>query len=162
MPVPVVSLPRETTWYVMDSRHLFREIDVRLIITVQAKWLKLLLNDGRSASNETVIPSVLLTAAATPYTVPYQSPSLSSTEDLVSPKTYGLAQEMYTYRGHYTIEHGGAVPGQMSQVARWPGLGLGVGVMVNDNEFGTGYHQVVQRRIVDTLAGFEKIDWASR
>lgn len=69
---------------------------------------------------------------------------------------------MYTYRGHYTIEHGGAVPGQMSQVMRIPGLGLGVAVMVNDNEFGTGFWQVVQRRVVDVLSGLEDIDWAAK
>jgi CubicO group peptidase (beta-lactamase class C family) len=128
----------------------------------QAKWLKILLNNGQNANNETIIPSLLLAAAATPYTAPYQPPTFSPAEDLISPKTYGLAQEMYAYRGHYTIEHGGAVPGQMSQVMRVPGMGLGVAVMVNDNEFGTGFWQVAQRRIVDTLAGLEKIDWASR
>jgi hypothetical protein len=125
--------------------------------------LKVLLDQGRSPStNESVIPSDLITAAATPYTIPYQPPTFSPSEDLISPKTYGLAQEMYTYRGHYTIEHGGAVPGQMSQVMRIPSLGLGVAVMVNDNEFGTAFWQVAQRRIVDVLAGLERVDWAAK
>jgi hypothetical protein len=60
------------------------------------------------------------------------------------------------------MEHGGAVPGQMSQVMRVPGMGLGGAVMVNDHEFGTGFSQVMQRRVVDTLVGLEKIDWASK
>lgn len=69
---------------------------------------------------------------------------------------------MYTYRGHYVIEHGGADPGQMSQVARIPGAGIGIAVMVNDHEFGTAFHQVVQRRIIDHLLSLDPIDWAAK
>jgi hypothetical protein len=35
---------------------------------------------------------------------------------------------MYSYRGYYVIEHGGAVPGQMSQVMRMPGAGVGIAI----------------------------------
>lgn len=76
--------------------------------------------------------------------------------------TYGAGQAMYTYRGHYIIEHGGTLPGQKSQVIRVPGSGIGVAVMVNDHEFGTGFYQVVRRRILDQLLGLEPIDWASQ
>lgn len=69
---------------------------------------------------------------------------------------------MYTYRDHYIIEHGGADLGQMSVVMRVPGSGIGIAVMVNDNEFGTGFHQVVQRMILDHLLELKPIDWETR
>jgi hypothetical protein len=103
-----------------------------------------------------------MSAAATPYTIPYSPAALNSDADVIGPKTYGFGQKMYTYRGHHVIEHGGADPGQMSQVARVPGAGIGVVVMVNDHEFGTGFHQVVQRMILDQLLGLEPVDWATR
>jgi hypothetical protein len=116
---------------------------------------------GNSSTNQSVIPREVITAVATPYTVPYQPPSLTPESDLLSPATYGAGQIMYTYRGHYIIEHSGSLQGQMSLVMRVPGAGLGLAVMVNDNEFGTGFYQVVQRRILDHLFGLEPIDWAS-
>jgi hypothetical protein len=48
---------------------------------------------------------------------------------------HDLVKVCSKYRGYYVIEHGGAVPGQMSQVMRMPGAGVGIAIMVNDNEF---------------------------
>lgn len=159
-PVGLLRVPK--TWFVADAA-MFVVMKTDICRPLQATWLKVLLLQGRDPStNQTVIPPFILEAAATPWTIPYQSPTFSPTDDLIGPKTYGLGQAMYTYRGHYVIEHGGAVPGQMSQVMRLPGSGLGIAVMVNDNEFGTGFYQVVQRRIVDRLLGLEPIDWAAR
>lgn len=117
---------------------------------------------GKSSTNETVIPPEVLAAVATPYTHPYAPPSFTHDADIISPSTYGAGQIMYSYRGHYIIEHGGAVPGQMSQVMRIPGAGIGLAIMVNDNEFGTEFYQVVQRRILDHIFGLEPIDWATK
>jgi hypothetical protein len=117
---------------------------------------------GNSTTNESVIPRNVIAAVATPYSLPHAVPTFTHETDLITPTTYGAGQMMYSYRGHYIIEHGGAVPGQMSQVMRVPGAGIGVAVMVNDNEFGTGFYQVVNRRILDHLFGLEPIDWAAK
>jgi hypothetical protein len=81
---------------------------------------------------------------------------------VISPATYGLAQQMYTYRGHYAVVHGGAVPGQKSYLIRVPGLGVGVAVMVNDDEFGEGFYLAVQYMVLDRLLGLEPMDWAGK
>jgi hypothetical protein len=122
-----------------------------------------LLLQGRCPSNNRiVIPSSVIAKTATPISVPHQPPNFSPDEDLVSPKTYGLAQDLYTYRGHYVIEHGGAQPGQRSHVMRIPGKGTGMAIMVNEHQFGMGFVQVAQRMIVDCLLGLEPVDWAKR
>jgi hypothetical protein len=46
----------------------------------------------------------------------------------------------------------------MSQVMRMPGAGVGIAIMVNDNEFGTDFYKVVQKRIVDHIFGLEPVD----
>lgn len=117
---------------------------------------------GNSTINGSVIPPEIIAAIATPYTVPYAPPSFTPELDLISPTTYGAGQSMYTYRGHYIIDHGGSLPGQTSQVLRVPGAGIGIAIMVNDYEFGLGFYQVVQWRILDHLLGLEPIDWASK
>lgn len=67
---------------------------------LQATWLKVLLLQGRSpSSNASVIPSSIISTAAKPYAIPHAPFTDWSEYDLISPKTYGLAQEMYTYRG---------------------------------------------------------------
>ncbi|KAJ9092582.1 hypothetical protein QFC19_008690 [Naganishia cerealis] len=81
---------------------------------------------------------------------------------VITPKTYGLAQSMYTYRGHNVIDHGGSDPGQMSQVMRIPEMGLGVAVMVNDDAWGTMYTDLVRWRVVDYLLGLDPVDWRSK
>jgi hypothetical protein len=117
---------------------------------------------GNLSTNQSVLPREVITAVATPYTVPYQPPSLTHETDIIGPSTYGAGQIVYTYRGHYIIKHVGSLQGQMSLVMRVPGAGLGIAVMVNDNELGSGFYQVVQRRILDHLFGLEPIDWASK
>ncbi|KAJ9118537.1 hypothetical protein QFC22_003756 [Naganishia vaughanmartiniae] len=135
--------------------------ELTLILYAQATWLKVLLLEGRSPStNASAIPASVINACSKPYTAPPQ-PSPPN-NDLLSPRTYGMGQFMYSYRGVNVIDHGGADPGMMSQVMRMPTEGLGVAVMVNDDAFGTMFTDAVRWRIVDHLLGLKPVDWRTR
>jgi hypothetical protein len=116
---------------------------------------------GRSPLDDTaVIPASVIAQITKPTSIPEYPSTLFVNEDLIGTRTYGLAQEMYTYRGFYVIEHRGMLPGQRSLIMRVPGKNLGIAIMANDHEFGMGFVQVVQRMIMDCLLGLESIDWA--
>ncbi len=80
----------------------------------------------------------------------------------VSVGTYGLAQHRGSYRGNEFLEHGGADTGQMSQVIRVPGKGIGIAIIVNDDKFGTALTAVIKWRILDVMLGLEPVDWEER
>ena len=73
-----------------------------------------------------------------------------------------MAQSIYDYRGYEIVEHGGDLPGQESQVIRVPSEMIGLAVMVNDEQMGTLYHEVVKWMILDELLVLEPIDWRTR
>ncbi|WVR08834.1 hypothetical protein IAU60_005892 [Kwoniella sp. DSM 27419] len=75
---------------------------------------------------------------------------------------YGLAQIIMTYRGHAVHMHGGAVPGQHTQVLRLPDLGLGVFVAINDETFGPLGHEIIGNMIIDDILGLDPIDHERR
>lgn len=57
---------------------------------------------------------------------------------------YGMAQSIYNYRGYEIVEHECDLPGQESQVIRVPSEMIGLAVMVNEEQMGTLYHEVVK------------------
>ncbi|KAH8831957.1 beta-lactamase/transpeptidase-like protein, partial [Flagelloscypha sp. PMI_526] len=124
-----------------------------------ATWLQMLLLKGKNPNTgEQVIPSWVVDAAATGLTVavphsPYPE---------MSPVVYGGGQMTGTYRGYQYIEHGGATPGFMTQVIRFPNNNFGVAVLTNDDILGRQLHDIIKWRIVDTVLGLEPIDWNSR
>jgi hypothetical protein len=123
----------------------------------------MLLLQGRFPSNDTaVIPASVIAKAGTQLSITEYPPTSFPNEDFVSLRTYGLAQEMYAYRGFHVIEHCGLLPGKRSQIMRIPGKDLGIAIMANDHEFGMGFIQVVQNMIVDRLLGLDPFDWAKR
>ncbi len=63
----------------------------------------------------------------------------------------------------FKIEHGGSVPGQMSQVIRLPNQNIGVSVVVNDDQLGTAAANfAIKWRVIDELLGLKPIDWETR
>jgi hypothetical protein len=125
----------------------------------QATWLQTLILSGRSATtNDTVIPSEVIQRVAQGQTVP-TGVSVWPESSVI---TYGMAQRRGSYRGHEYLEHGGADPGQMSQVIRLPAKGIGIAIMINDGHFGTALTSVIKFRIIDEMLGLDPIDWEER
>ncbi|KAJ7041563.1 hypothetical protein C8F04DRAFT_145170 [Mycena alexandri] len=76
-----------------------------------ATWLKMLLQEGKNQSGETVIPPAVVQKAATGVTV--YTPIAPYPE--LSPVVYSGGQRRDTYREK--IEHGGSVPGPKDPIA---------------------------------------------
>ncbi|KAF9074317.1 beta-lactamase/transpeptidase-like protein [Rhodocollybia butyracea] len=122
-------------------------------------WVAMLLGNGQHPfTNNTVVPNNLIKHVAEGVSVIDGTTSYPE----LGISVYGAGQQIYTYRGHQLIEHGGANPGFKSQVSRFPNDNLGIVVLSNDEEFGTMIHQIVIRRIVDHIFGLPPIDWKTR
>lgn len=73
----------------------------------------------------------------------------------LSTLTYGMGQIVQSYRGHALVEHGGSVPGHMTQVTRFPDDKVGIFISAVDSEHGTQYHAVAKLIIADHVFGLE-------
>ncbi|WRT69312.1 uncharacterized protein IL334_006296 [Kwoniella shivajii] len=113
-----------------------------------AKWVKELLHP-------TVLPHSLVDKVTTTHTV------MSGTADHLEYGvfTYGLAQWVYTYRGHAVHTHTGSVPGQHSRMLRIPSLGFGFMIAINDDNFGTLFQETIANMIVDEVLNLDPLDW---
>ncbi|KAJ7163474.1 beta-lactamase/transpeptidase-like protein [Mycena crocata] len=124
-----------------------------------AIWLQTLLNQGRHpVTNETVIPSEVLSQVATGLTI--AEPVAKFPE--LSPVVYGGAQSRGTYRGFEFIEHGGSTTGFRSQITRIPEQNFGVAILSNDDSFGQHIVEAIKFRIIDEALKLEAIDWTNR
>lgn len=120
----------------------------------QSTWLRVLLLRGRSPpTNETIIPESVIEMASTSHSIPVENPLFDFPE--LGKITYGLGQQMNTYRGLRVIEHFGTMPGQVSRILRLPDLGIGVVVMVNDHELGFLFAMIASWRIMDHMLGLK-------
>ncbi|KAJ7096105.1 beta-lactamase/transpeptidase-like protein [Mycena epipterygia] len=117
-----------------------------------AIWLQMLLMEGKNRSNETVIPPEAIRKVATGLTV--FEPVAAYPE--LSPLVYGGGQIRGTYRGF------GSTPGFRTQVTRFPSESLGIAVLSNDENLGSGIIESVKYRIIDDVLQLEAIDWPAR
>ncbi|KAK1232776.1 hypothetical protein PQX77_004101 [Marasmius sp. AFHP31] len=124
-----------------------------------ATWLQVLLLEGKDPrTGEEVIPGDVIRKIASGVTVWQTEPPFPE----LSPVVYGGGQARGVYRGHNFIEHGGGVPGFMTQMTRLPDSKLGVAVFTNDDDHGTSFKEVVKYRILDAALGLPAIDWNNR
>ncbi|KAJ7487901.1 beta-lactamase/transpeptidase-like protein [Mycena latifolia] len=123
-----------------------------------AIWLQMLLMEGKSQSNETVIPAAVIRKVASGLTV-YKA---EAAYPELSPVVYGGGQMRGTYRGFEMIEHGGSTPGFKSQITRFPTENLGIAVLSNEEELGSSLMEAVKYRIADAVFQLEAIDWTAR
>ncbi|PFH51726.1 hypothetical protein AMATHDRAFT_142013 [Amanita thiersii Skay4041] len=139
-------------------------------------WVSMLLNKGRHPeTNQTVVPEEVVERCASGMTIFSAKPMYPEMvcrtvrfqvplESLIEPKSplvYGHAQTRYSYRGHEVIEHGGGLPGFISQVTRFPNDNLAIVTLTNDYNAVT-LTDAVKWRIVDENLGLPEIDWSKR
>ncbi|PFH47486.1 hypothetical protein AMATHDRAFT_67688 [Amanita thiersii Skay4041] len=121
-------------------------------------WVSMLLNTGRHPeTNETVVPEHVVEHVGTGVTV---LPGRTSYPEF-SPTVYGCGQARYSYRGHEIIEHGGSIPGFMTQITRYPNDNLAIVALSNDGDGGL-LAEAVKWRITDEVFGLPPIDWDTR
>jgi CubicO group peptidase (beta-lactamase class C family) len=119
-----------------------------------AKWLQLLLNEGKFDGKE-IISGASLKEMYKPQMV--MSGDISQDEIFYS--SYGLGWMLTAYRGHLRVEHGGNIDGFTTSVCFLPRDGIGIVVMANMN--GTALNGVIRNDLIDRLLGGETKDWNS-
>jgi len=70
---------------------------------------------------------------------------------------YGYAWMVSSYKGHYEVEHGGAIDGFRASTAFYPSDSIGVVILSNQN--GSPIPGLVRKIIADRMLETEKTDW---
>ena len=125
-----------------------------------SKWLISLMNNGKAAGVQ-VIPEAVLSATLQPaMALPNTLLETKGHREILNP-VYGMGRSMYSYKGHYSTQHGGALGGFYSQVSTLLYDGIGVIVFVNGSH---NYPMVdiITRNIYDRMLGLEPTPWHER
>jgi CubicO group peptidase (beta-lactamase class C family) len=123
-----------------------------------AKWLRLLLAEGRLADGSRLFGEDTWRQISTPVTPepnhppPPELPALRSNF-----RGYALGLDVRDFKGHKVLTHTGGLPGYVSRVLMIPDLGLGVAVLTNQ-EAGEAFDAIAYA-VADTCAGGAPTDW---
>lgn len=117
-----------------------------------AKWLQLLLNEGKFDGKE-----ILSAGSLKEMYKPQMVMPGDINYDEIYYSSYGLAWMLTSYRGKLRVEHGGNIDGFTTSVCFMPRDGIGVVVMTNMN--GTALNSAIRNDVIDRLLGGETKDW---
>ncbi|PCH42876.1 beta-lactamase/transpeptidase-like protein [Wolfiporia cocos MD-104 SS10] len=118
------------------------------------KWVTVLLSKGVDPdTNKTIVPR----SAYDEMTTAHAIVSGVATEPDVSIMGYGLGWQRWSYQGHETISHTGAIPGFSTRVAFLPSDGLGLVVLANADEKAAA-NEAIMYRIAEDVLGLRRID----
>jgi CubicO group peptidase (beta-lactamase class C family) len=130
-----------------------------------AKWLRVLLNEGKLADGSRLFSAATWRELSTPVTPepngppPPELPALRSNY-----RGYALGLEARDFRGYSVLTHTGGLPGYLSRVFLIPDLKLGIAVLTSqesDEAFNAIAYRIADHYVggaqSDWLEGFEKI-----
>ncbi|MEN8153120.1 MAG: serine hydrolase [Acidobacteriota bacterium] len=72
---------------------------------------------------------------------------------------YGLGWGLTDIKGNMSVSHTGGLPGMLSRTVLIPDLNLGVIVLTNTANGGSGVFKAVSKSIVDSYLGLDDFDW---
>jgi CubicO group peptidase (beta-lactamase class C family) len=123
-----------------------------------AKWLKVLLNEGKLADGSRLVSAATWRQISTPVTPEPNGPPPSELPALRSNfRGYALGLEARDFRGYKVLTHTGGLPGYVSRVLMIPDLRLGVVVLTNQ-ESGEAFDAIAYN-IADAYVGGARADW---
>ena len=123
-----------------------------------AKWLRLLLNEGRLPDGSRLMSAATWRQISTPVTPepnnapPPELPALRSNF-----RGYALGLEARDFKGLKVLTHTGGLPGYVSRVLMIPDLKLGVAVLTNQ-ESGEAFDAIAYA-VADAYTGGTRTDW---
>lgn len=119
-----------------------------------ANWLKVWISGGFYKGKE-ILPTNYVRQAASSQMV--MDAALPAKHDDVFLANYGLGWMIGSYRGHYSVEHGGNINGFSANVAFFPSDKLGIVVLTNQSA--SKVPEVVTNSIADVMLKLKLIDW---
>ncbi len=123
-----------------------------------AKWLLVLLADGKLADGSRLFSERTSRELASPVTpMPNREPPAEVAALGSNINFYALGLNIQDYRGRKVVTHTGGLPGYVSKVTRVPELGLGIAVLTNQ-ESGEAFSAITYD-IIDHYMGAPRTDW---
>ena len=123
-----------------------------------ARWLQVLLNDGRLEGGSRLFSEATSTNLASIVTpIPIADPPAELAAVRPHFLGYGLGLGISDYRGHKMVRHSGGLPGYVSHVLRVPDVGLGISVLTNQ-EADAAYGAIIYA-LVDHFLKAPRTDW---
>ena len=123
-----------------------------------AKWLLVLLDDGKLADGSALVTPRTAREIMTVVTpMPLSTPPAELSAQRMNFRGYALGMNVHDYRGHRVLTHTGGLPGYVSKVTMLPDQKLGIAVLTNQ-ESGEAFSALTWH-IVDAYLGAPTIDW---
>jgi len=119
-----------------------------------ANWLKVWISGGSFKGKE-ILPTNYIREAASSQMV--MGAALPDKHEDVFLSNYGLGWMIGSYRGHYSVEHGGNINGFSANVAFYPADKLGIVVLTNQSV--SRVPEVVTNSIADIMLDLKRVDW---
>lgn len=152
--------------YIIEKDSLIKKIDyydingmgpagsINSSVNDIANWLKVWISGGKFKGKEILPTSYIKEAASSQMVI---SAALPGKHEDVFLANYGLGWMIGSYRGHYSVEHGGNINGFSANVAFYPTDGLGIVVLTNQNV--SPVPEIVTQSIADRMLKLKPIDW---
>lgn len=123
-----------------------------------AKWLRLLLSEGRLPGGSRLISAATWRQISTPVTPEPNNPPPPELPALrTNFRGYALGLEARDFKGLKVLTHTGGLPGYVSRVLMIPDLKLGVAVLTNQ-ESGEAFDAIAYA-VADAYTGGARTDW---
>ncbi len=125
-------------------------------VNEMANWVIAWLNDGKFNGKE-VIPASFRTE-----TISSQAVEENGFPDKEKPDlhfmNYGFGWWLSSYKGHYLVEHGGAIDGFLARTAFFPTDNIGIIVLANQDGARIPT-DIIKKTIADKILGLKFFDW---
>jgi CubicO group peptidase (beta-lactamase class C family) len=120
-----------------------------------AKWVITWINGGKFDGKEVVPASYVSEAISSQMVASSALPSKEYPDQYLS--NYGFGWSLSSYRGHYRVQHGGAIDGFSALTCYFPSDSIGIIVLVNQN--GSTVPSIVRNIAADRMMKLNVIDW---
>lgn len=123
-----------------------------------SKWLITWINKGKHNGKD-ILPAAYVNEAISSQMVIAGGLPDNEFPDMYM-ANYGYGWMMMSYRGHYRVEHGGAIDGFTASTSFFPTDKIGIVVLTNQN--GSEAPGIIRNTIADRMLKTDKTDWLKR
>lgn len=121
------------------------------------KWLITWVNNGKFNNQEILPDSYIYEAISSHAVVGGDLPSKEMPNSFMS--NYGYGWFITSYKGQYSVEHGGNIDGFSANVAFFPADDIGIVVLTNQNS--SALPTLVTNTVADRLLNVKRTDWVA-
>lgn len=127
-------------------------------VNEMSNWLITWINGGKFNGKQILPESYVREAMSSQMVIDASLPSSEFPDMHLA--NYGFAWMLSSYRGHYEVEHGGAIDGFIASTAFYPSDSIGIVILANEN--GSRVPSMVRKMIADRMLETETTDWLAR